>query len=49
MKTLLVLAILVGGGYYLWLQFVVSFGGRAPDMPLYAIFLIPLFAVMAAS
>jgi sulfoxide reductase heme-binding subunit YedZ len=36
------------GGYYLWIQFVVSFGRRVPDMPLYALFLIPLFAVMAA-
>jgi sulfoxide reductase heme-binding subunit YedZ len=36
------------GGYYLWLQFMVSFGRRVPDMPLYALFLIPLLAVMAA-
>jgi methionine sulfoxide reductase heme-binding subunit len=36
------------GGYYLWVQFVISFGKRVPDMPLYALFLIPLFAVMAA-
>jgi sulfoxide reductase heme-binding subunit YedZ len=35
------------GGYYLWLQFMVSFGKRIPDMPLYALFLIPLLAVMA--
>ena len=36
------------GGTYLWAQFVISFGRRVPDMPLYALFLIPLFAVMAA-
>jgi methionine sulfoxide reductase heme-binding subunit len=35
------------GGYYLWLQFVVSFGKRIPDMPLYGLFLIPLLAVLA--
>ena len=35
------------GGYYLWFQFMVSFGKRIPDMPLYALFLIPLLAVMA--
>ena len=35
------------GGYYLWLQFMVSFGKRIPDMPLYALFLIPLVAVFA--
>ena len=33
------------GGYYLLLQFTVSFGKRIPDMPLYALFLIPLLAV----
>jgi DMSO/TMAO reductase YedYZ heme-binding membrane subunit len=33
------------GGYYLLLQFTVSFGRRIPDMPLYALFLIPLVAV----
>ena len=33
------------GGYYLLLQFTVSFGKRIPDMPLYAVFLIPLLAV----
>jgi sulfoxide reductase heme-binding subunit YedZ len=33
------------GGYYLLLQFSVSFGKRIPDMPLYALFLIPLLAV----
>jgi DMSO/TMAO reductase YedYZ heme-binding membrane subunit len=33
------------GGYYLLLQFTVSFGKRIPDMPLYALFLIPLMAV----
>ena len=35
------------GGYYLWFQFMVSFGKRVPAMPLYAAFLIPLLAVMA--
>ena len=33
------------GGYYLLLQFTVSFGKRIPHMPLYALFLIPLLAV----
>lgn len=37
----------LGGGYFLWAQFMVSFGKRVPDMPPYALFLIPLFAVMA--
>ena len=36
----------VTGGYYLWFQFMVSFGKRVPGMPLYALFLIPLLAVM---
>ena len=35
------------GGYYLWFQFMVSFGKRIPAMPLYAAFLLPLLAVMA--
>ena len=35
------------GGHYLWFQFMVSFGKRIPDMPLYALFLIPLLATMA--
>ncbi|MBX9650729.1 MAG: hypothetical protein K2X57_27150 [Xanthobacteraceae bacterium] len=35
------------GGYYLLLQFMISFGKRVPDMPLYALFLIPLLAVFA--
>ena len=35
------------GGYYLWAQFVVSFGKRIPAMPLYAAFLVPLLVVMA--
>jgi sulfoxide reductase heme-binding subunit YedZ len=35
------------GGYYLLLQFMVSFGKRVPEMPLYALFLIPLLAVFA--
>ena len=33
------------GGYYLLLQFTVSFGKRIPEMPLYALFLIPLVTV----
>jgi len=33
------------GGYYLLLQFTVSFGKRIPDMPVYSLFLIPLMAV----
>jgi methionine sulfoxide reductase heme-binding subunit len=37
----------VTGGYYLLLQFTISFGKRIPDMPLYALFLIPLLAVFA--
>jgi len=37
----------LSGGYYLLLQFSVSFGKRIPDMPLYALFLIPLVAVFA--
>lgn len=35
------------GGYYLLLQFAVSFGKRIPEMPLYALFLVPLAAVFA--
>ncbi len=35
------------GGYYLWLQFMVSFGKRIPAMPLYGLFLIPLLVVLA--
>jgi DMSO/TMAO reductase YedYZ heme-binding membrane subunit len=34
------------GGYYLLLQFTVSFGKRIPEMPLYVLFLIPLAAVL---
>lgn len=37
----------LAGGYYLWFQFMVSFGKRVPAMPLYAAFLIPLLAMMA--
>ena len=37
----------LAGGYYLLFQFMVSFGKRIPDMPLYALFLIPLVAVFA--
>ena len=35
------------GSYYLLFQFMVSFGKRIPDMPLYTLFLIPLIAVFA--
>ena len=35
------------GGYYLLFQFMVSFGKRIPDMPLYALLLVPLVAVFA--
>ena len=35
------------GGYFLWAQFMVSFGKRIPAMPLYSLFLIPLLAVLA--
>ena len=35
------------GGYYLLFQFMISFGKRIPDMPLYALFLIPLVIVFA--
>ena len=34
-------------GYYLWFQFMVAFGKRIPEMPLYALFLLPLLVVMA--
>lgn len=37
----------LSGGYFLWVQFMVSFGKRIPDMPLYALFLIPLLVVLA--
>jgi DMSO/TMAO reductase YedYZ heme-binding membrane subunit len=37
----------ISGSYYLLFQFMVSFGKRIPDMPLYALFLIPLLAVFA--
>ncbi|MGX4770073.1 hypothetical protein ACWAUC_09690 [Bradyrhizobium guangdongense] len=40
-------ALHLAGGYYLWFQFMVSFGKRVPAMPLYAAFLLPLLAVMA--
>ena len=40
-------ALHLAGGYYLWLQFMVSFGKRVPTMPLYAAFLLPLLIVMA--
>jgi methionine sulfoxide reductase heme-binding subunit len=35
------------GGYYLLAQFMVSFGKRIPEMPLYALFLIPLVLTFA--
>jgi hypothetical protein len=38
----------LSGGYYLWFQFMVSFGKRIPGMPLYSLFLIPLLVVVAA-
>jgi methionine sulfoxide reductase heme-binding subunit len=37
----------LAGGYYLWVQFMVSFGKRIPETPLYSLSLIPLLAVMA--
>lgn len=37
----------LAGGYCLLFQFTVSFGKRIPDMPVYALFLIPLIAVFA--
>lgn len=40
-------ALHLAGGYYLWFQFMVSFGKRVPAMPLYAGFLLPLLAMMA--
>jgi DMSO/TMAO reductase YedYZ heme-binding membrane subunit len=35
------------GIYYLWVQFMISFGMRIPAMPNYAWFLLPLLAAMA--
>jgi hypothetical protein len=37
----------LAGGYYLSVQFSVSFGKRFPEMLPYALFLIPLAAVFA--
>jgi methionine sulfoxide reductase heme-binding subunit len=37
----------LSGGYYLWFQFMVSFGKRIPAMPLYGLFLVPLLVVLA--
>lgn len=37
----------LGGSYFLWAQLMVSFGKRVPAMPLYALFLVPLLAVIA--
>jgi sulfoxide reductase heme-binding subunit YedZ len=34
------------GVYYLWVQFMISFGMRIPGMPNYVWFLVPLLAVM---
>ncbi|WP_445493116.1 hypothetical protein [Rhodopseudomonas sp. RCAM05734] len=34
------------GIYYLWVQFMISFGMRVPQMPNYVWFLLPLLAVM---
>jgi DMSO/TMAO reductase YedYZ heme-binding membrane subunit len=39
-------ALHLAGGYYLWFQFMVSFGKRVPAMPLYGAFLAPLVVVM---
>ena len=36
----------LSGGYYLWFQFMVSFGKRIPDTPLYALFLLLLLLAM---
>jgi len=36
----------LGGGYYIWFQFMLAFGKRIPGMPLYALFLIPLLVVI---
>jgi hypothetical protein len=33
------------GGYYLLLQFTISFGQRTPEAPLHALALVPLLAV----
>jgi methionine sulfoxide reductase heme-binding subunit len=38
-------ALHLAGGYYLLVQFTISFGKRMPDMPLYGLFLVPLVAV----
>jgi methionine sulfoxide reductase heme-binding subunit len=40
-------ASMLTGGYHLLLQFSIFFGKRVPDMPLYALFLIPMLAVFA--
>ena len=40
-------ASMLTGGYHLLLQFSISVGKRVPDMPLYALFLIPMLAVFA--
>jgi len=37
----------LSGGYYLLIQFMIAFGKRIPEMPLYSLFLIPLLAVLA--
>jgi sulfoxide reductase heme-binding subunit YedZ len=35
------------GAYYLWFQFMISFGKRIPETPNYAWFLLPLLVAMA--
>src|SRR6202161_4973562 len=37
----------LAGGYYLWFQFMVSFGRRGSGMPRFTLFVMPLLAVMA--
>ena len=37
----------LSGSYYLWIQFMVSFGKRIPDMPFYSLFLLPLLIALA--
>ena len=37
----------LNGSYYLWIQFMVSFGKRIPGMPFYSLFLLPLLIALA--
>ncbi len=37
----------LSGGYYLLIQFMIAFGKRIPEMPLYSLFLIPPLTVLA--